>query len=1790
MNENEKQSVLPYETSPSTSDWATVRLDGVRIGCYAYGGATNPHTRYNIIVSDLNTRGANVTDITSTISSSLLANYDILWFDEYGSALLSAELDDIEIWVQNGGVFLITGDDLGTAVGIMGRFNITLTSAPSSGTTTDISPHPITTNVSSVYFGAPMNSLNLVSQPSAVSCVRLNGYDMFAAMEYGTGRFALLIDEDVYTDSAITNADNHLIVNNTFGWLGGGNNYAPNLTLPSVNPGSGNQNTSFNFSVTYTDQDNNAPSMIYVSINGTSYQMSKVNSSDGNYTDGCLYQAIRLLQPGIYEYYFNCSDGRFSNATTNFTGLVVNYSNSFAPEIQNAQVSPLIGGNTTVFNFSAWYYDADNNNPAVINVTINGSTYSMNEVDLLDDNCMDGKQYYYLTTLSSFGNHSFQVNASDGTYANSTSMIVAPEVNPFYGMTPVLSLPTSGNDVPLGNINFSWNSLNVIANTTYRWQISDSSIFSIILNESSGIIENPGITTSEINVSVSSGLYYWRVRPEYNSLVGNWSSPFSINLYVNDYAPALTSGSVNPPTGDQFTNFNFSVIYTDPDDNAPVTINVVINGTNNTMQKVNSLDTDYTDGCTYQYITTLVPSVYEYSFNTFDLYYTNETMVYTGLNVIESNSFIPYLVNSSVTPSSGVNTTSFNFTTWYFDVDNNMPAVVNISINGSVYNMTQANPGDTIATDGILFTYSTNLDWGYYQFNISCFDGGFTNSTGWISGPEVNPFLEVGSGPTEPIIVMIARARGYVEPALYDYLNASWALFGDYEVIIDYTTLNIPTITYTDLVNSGADVIAIPDAYGTLYDYTVAEANAIMQYIQTGKGVVSSGLTFYNSPDNNVMAPLFGLSTAMSAGYVSATNTVDVDPLSLGYASTYLFHNFSGSPIQSHSGYYQSNWLLNTSDPAEFAAAYPGAPVGVPSSLFSGAAILVHEGGMTGLGRAIALTYMCNIDAWTSEEYQMYYNSLVYAAMKNKQLGASITLLNPANNTGEFNGNINFSWSSLELPVGQVNYTWQISNTSNFSVILNETTLIPETPGTTNITSFVNYSTGLYYWRVRATYNEFESNWSDYHMLNFTHNDFQPELTSGMVNPSTGNQFTNFNFTVVYTDLDNDAPISINVSINGTRYAMVKVNSSDVNYTDGCLYQVSTQLFPGIYDYFFETSDGRYLNDTSTITGLNVSILNTQAPSILSPSVTPSIGSNSTVFNFSAVYSDVDNNLPVMVNITINGTTYNMSKVNPLDTNATDGIAYQYLTTLDWGYYVFEINVSDAGFSNSTGLIGGPEVNPFIGSGTGAVENVAIFKDADPWGYPSSEDVCIAYGISYTVYGSASFASVDLSPFDKVIIAGSQASTFYTSFTAQRTKFESYVSAGGILEMHMSTSNTVVGLPGGYDSIYSTVDDAGINASHASHPIVSGVDITDFDAYSWTAHNYLTNVLPGDKVLIYNDLNFNSLLVTSNYGSGLIIITGMTVEYAYGNGYNYNLLENMILYSEDLDISIDLLSPTNNSQEFAGNVNFSWTSLELPAGDVNYTWQISNTLNFSVILNETSLIPETPTNTSTLSFVNYSSGIYYWRVQATYDVFQSNWSDYFILNLSRNDYAPELTSGSVDPPTGNQLTTFNFTVTYTDNDNDVPVSINVSINGTRYVMSKVNTSDTNYTDGCVYEYSLLLFPGVYNYTFETFDGLYTNSTITYTGLTVVILNTQAPSIVNASVTPILGDNTTLFNFTAVYVDIDNNLPQVVNITINSSVYPMNKANASDVNATDGILYFYSSVMPFGMYQFQVNCS
>ncbi len=211
---------------------------------------------------------------------------------------------------------------------------------------------------------------------------------------------------------------------------------------------------------------------------------------------------------------------------------------------------------------------------------------------------------------------------------------------------------------------------------------------------------------------------------------------------------------------------------------------------------------------------------------------------------------------------------------------------------------------------------------------------------------------------------------------------------------------------------------------------------------------------------------------------------------------------------------------------------------------------------------------------------------------------------------------------------------------------------------------------------------------------------------------------------------------------------------------------------------------------------------------------------------------------------------------------------------------------------------------------------VAVFKNNDPWDYPANEDVLKMYGIPYDVYNSSDIGNVDLSRYAKVVIASDQNQVFYDTVNASRAWFEEYANNGGVLEIHAADSgwhggNWIDLLPGGINytfGYYDTVDI--VRPRHTIVRTPNNVTDNGLDNWSWSVHGYFDSPYPSGYIEIF-ELGvspFGPVYIEVLHGSGIIIASSQTLEWAYMNDYSF-VLENSLLYLapyERLDLEVNV--------------------------------------------------------------------------------------------------------------------------------------------------------------------------------------------------------------------------------------------------------------------------------------------
>lgn len=120
-----------------------------------------------------------------------------------------------------------------------------------------------------------------------------------------------------------------------------------------------------------------------------------------------------------------------------------------APTLSQAQVSPITGDDSTVFEYSVVFTDLDNDAPSTnislfIDDVVPANPMSPNSsatADLMDGDFTNGESFVFGTTISTGGDHTYFFNATDGLNFHLTSVFDGPHV-----VTP--NMPPVISDVP----------------------------------------------------------------------------------------------------------------------------------------------------------------------------------------------------------------------------------------------------------------------------------------------------------------------------------------------------------------------------------------------------------------------------------------------------------------------------------------------------------------------------------------------------------------------------------------------------------------------------------------------------------------------------------------------------------------------------------------------------------------------------------------------------------------------------------------------------------------------------------------------------------------------------------------------------------------------------------------------------------------------------------------------------------------------------------------------------------------------------------------------------------------------------------------------------------------------------------------------------------------------------------------------------------------------------------------------------------------------------------------------
>ena len=210
-----------------------------------------------------------------------------------------------------------------------------------------------------------------------------------------------------------------------------------------------------------------------------------------------------------------------------------------------------------------------------------------------------------------------------------------------------------------------------------------------------------------------------------------------------------------------------------------------------------------------------------------------------------------------------------------------------------------------------------------------------------------------------------------------------------------------------------------------------------------------------------------------------------------------------------------------------------------------------------------------------------------------------------------------------------------------------------------------------------------------------------------------------------------------------------------------------------------------------------------------------------------------------------------------------------------------------SGTDTALGYLGG------TGGGTGI--KMGLIQDSLPWSKTSNTVVAGQLGYTVTLIPSSSLATVDLSAYKLIVLAGDQSSTAYAAVQSNISRIEAYVAAGGVWVVNYAASSA--SLPYTYDVLpdaaglsFIATSGTDINVLAPTSGLISGpggiITNTTLDGGTSSDHGYTTGAIPAGGTSILST-GTASQVVALDYGYGLghVLVHTIPVEYynALGN-------------------------------------------------------------------------------------------------------------------------------------------------------------------------------------------------------------------------------------------------------------------------------------------------------------------
>jgi hypothetical protein len=393
-------------------------------------------------------------------------------------------------------------------------------------------------------------------------------------------------------------------------------NHLPLISSPKVSPWSGNTETEYNYSILYSDIDNDKPAKVQVVIDGSTVNMTIVNSSINSndtaiWKSGVQFSYVTKLNVGDHKFKFITDEGfGFSDVVVpngpinNLDGPTVEITNH-DPVLKYGSITPSLGNPNTVFKYMIKYRDIEGDKPSIAKVYIDNIAHQMiptqsESASLISGN---GLWYEFISKLP-VGEHEFyfkfkDINNSnvvfwpsnnDGDDLNSAT---GPKVLPFENRKPVL-----GNGTVSPNMGYRY--------TLYSYTISYYDHEGDVPTSAVVFIDGESYNLSRARIAqdiyfyetlmpMGQHYYHFEFRDDQNDQLVRYPEEVGTEILgpvVIDVPPKLWLGSATPSIGTPGSDFIFNIYYEDVENDPPIESQVIIDNKSYDLEIISISETE----------------------------------------------------------------------------------------------------------------------------------------------------------------------------------------------------------------------------------------------------------------------------------------------------------------------------------------------------------------------------------------------------------------------------------------------------------------------------------------------------------------------------------------------------------------------------------------------------------------------------------------------------------------------------------------------------------------------------------------------------------------------------------------------------------------------------------------------------------------------------------------------------------------------------------------------------------------------------------------------------------------------------------------------------------------------------------------------------------------------------------------------------------------------------------------------------------------------------------------------